>query len=75
MNNFEHYFKRLPTGLTHVDVYWVLRLFRVNDPCIQHAIKKLLVPGKRGVKSEHKDVEEAIASLQRFLQMEKEDVF
>ena len=28
-----------------VDVYRVLSLFQVNDPCIQHAIKKLLCAG------------------------------
>jgi hypothetical protein len=29
--------------LTHIDVYRVLKLYNVTDPCLQHAVKKLLV--------------------------------
>lgn len=69
-----HYFKSV-AGLTHVDVYRVLHLFNVTDPCIQHAVKKLLVAGGRGAgKSIEKDVKEAIDSLVRWQEMRDEDV-
>ncbi len=41
---YPHYFKSV-SHLETVDVYRVLSLFQVNDPCIQHAIKKLLCAG------------------------------
>lgn len=68
----DHYFKDVQT-LKHIDVYRVLVLFGVTNPCIQHAIKKLLCAGNRGVKDELKDVQEAIASLLRYLEMQTED--
>ena len=34
-----HYFKPVH-NLTHIDVYRVLELFEVTDPCVQHAVKK-----------------------------------
>ena len=67
-----HYFKDVQT-LKHIDVYRVLVLFGVTNPCLQHAIKKLLCAGNRGVKDELKDVQEAIASLLRYLEMQTED--
>ena len=68
----DHYFKDVQT-LKSVDVYRVLVLFGVTNPCIQHAVKKLLCAGNRGVKDELKDVQEAIASLLRYLEMQTED--
>ena len=35
----EHYFKDV-THLKTIDVYRVLDLFDVSNPCVQHAIKK-----------------------------------
>lgn len=71
-----HYFKNVE-ALTHVDVYRVLRLFNVTDPCIAHAVKKLLVAGARGdkavVSTLDRDVKEAIDSLQRWQEMRAED--
>lgn len=69
---FPHYFKDV-SNLATVDVYRVLLLFGVTDPCLQHAIKKLLVAGGRGAKSADKDVGEAIATLQRWVEMREED--
>lgn len=40
-NNYPHYHKDV-AHLKNIDVYRVLTLFKVNEPCIQHAIKKLL---------------------------------
>lgn len=62
------------SNLQTVDVYRVLALFNVTDPCIQHAVKKLLVAGGRGAgKDIGKDVQEAIDSLERFKEMRVED--
>ncbi len=65
-----HYFKEVPT--TEIDVYAVLRAFEVTHPCLQHALKKLLVAGKRGSKSFQQDVQEAIDTLERGLEMERQ---
>jgi len=67
-----HYFKDV-SNLNFIDVYRVLLLFGVTDPCLQHATKKLLCAGNRGVKDELKDVQEAIASLTRYLEIKTED--
>ena len=54
-------------NIIDVDVYSILEAFDVNNSAIQHAVKKLLAPGKRGHKSEVQDVKEAIESLNRAL--------
>ena len=69
---YNHYFKNV-AHLESLDVYRVLQLFGVTDPCLQHAIKKLLCAGLRGVKDQDKDIQEAIDSLQRALEMRHED--
>jgi len=71
-NKYPHYFKSV-SHLETVDVYRVLTLFNVNDPCIQHAIKKLLCAGDRGDKSMIKDITEARDTLNRHLEMLQED--
>ena len=68
----DHYFKDV-SSLKHIDVYRVLDLFGVSNPCVQHAVKKLLCSGQRGVKDERRDVEEAVSSLVRYLEMQTED--
>lgn len=68
----DHYFKDV-SNFQRVDVYRVLRLFEVTDPCIQHAVKKLLVAGGRGSKDVDKDIQEAMDSLLRWREMRKED--
>lgn len=68
-----HYYKDV-RHLETIDVYRVLTLFNVTDPCIQHAVKKLLVAGGRGAgKDIGRDVQEAIDSLERFKEMRVED--
>lgn len=68
-----HYFKDVQ-HLDTVDVYRILKLFNVTDPCLQHAIKKLLVAGGRGAgKSIERDLREAGDSINRALQMIAED--
>ena len=56
-----------------LDIYRILKLYEVSDPCLQHAIKKLLCAGKRGVKNQTQDINEAIQSLKRLLEMQGED--
>lgn len=69
-----HYHKDV-RHLETIDVYRVLALFNVTDPCIQHAVKKLLVAGGRGAgKDINKDIQEAIDSLHRWQEMQTEDV-
>lgn len=68
------YNKLIPAKATFIDVYRVLQMFEVTDPCLQHAIKKLLQPGKRGVKDLDLDINEAMQSLQRYFDMREEEV-
>lgn len=57
-----------------LDIYRICHLYEVGDPGIQHAIKKLLCAGKRnGGKSLEQDYREAIASIQRAIEMIHED--
>jgi hypothetical protein len=72
MNEYKHYQKSVE-HLKWIDVYRVLVLFGVTNPCVQHAIKKLLCAGQRGAKDERKDIEEAVSSLVRCLEMQTED--
>jgi len=70
---YPHYYKDVTT-LKEVDVYRVLKLFNVTDPCIQHSIKKLLVAGGRGGgKDISKDIQEAIDTLERWKEIQAED--
>ena len=68
-----HYHKDV-SRLQMIDVYRVLALYAVTDPCIQHAVKKLLVAGGRGAgKDISQDIQEAIDSLERWKDMREED--
>lgn len=53
-----HYFKDV-SNLDKIDVYQVLRLFNVTDPCLQHIVKKALCAGQRG----HKDFETDLKNI------------
>lgn len=68
----KHYFKNV-AHLTHIDVYRVLALYNVTDQAVAHAVKKLLVAGGRGVKDTTRDIQEAIDTLVRRLEMARED--
>jgi hypothetical protein len=67
-----HYFKDV-SKYDFIDVYRVIDLYKITDPCIQHAIKKLLVPGDRGLKNIEKDIQDAIDSLVRWQVMRAEE--
>lgn len=69
---YKHYFKDV-SHLEQIDIYRVLDLWEVHHPCLQHAAKKILVAGNRGHKDISKDIQEAIDSLTRWKEMQKED--
>lgn len=64
------YSKEIKAGVC-VDVYDVLKAFNVKCPAMQHAIKKMLCSGQRGVKSVEQDKLEAIASIERSIELDK----
>jgi hypothetical protein len=66
-----HYFRDCP--YPQIDIYRVLQLFGVTDPCLQHAAKKILVAGGRGGKDIGRDVQEAIDTLARWQEMRREE--
>ena len=53
-----------------VDVYDILTAYGITNPADAHAIKKMLCPGKRGAKDGIQDRREAIASLERAIELE-----
>lgn len=67
-----HYYKDV-RHLDTIDMYRVLQLFGVTDPCLQHAAKKVMFAGTRGAKDMNKDVQEAIDSLTRWIDMRAEE--
>jgi hypothetical protein len=67
-----HYFKNVE-NLSTIDVYRVIELFGITDPCIAHALKKLAVTGGRGSKSIEQDVQDVIDTLIRWKEMRLED--
>lgn len=56
-----------------LDIYRILNLYNVTDPCLQHCIKKILCAGQRGSKNFTTDISEAIFALQRCLEMQQEN--
>lgn len=74
-SKYPKYYKPVKEGTTDLDVYGVCQLFPVNDDtgCINHARKKLLVPGTRtGGKSFRDDIKEARDTLTRWLELNPE---
>lgn len=72
MTKHSHYHKDV-SRLSSIDIYRVLDLFAVTDPCVQHAVKKLLCAGVRGSKTMSIDIQEAIDTLERWKAMRDED--
>jgi hypothetical protein len=64
LNNYQR-----PCKGVYIDVYDVLVAFKVTNPASQHAIKKILASGQRGVKDFEQDLLEAIASLNRAIEL------
>lgn len=55
-----------------IDPYVILGVYKITNPAQQHAIKKLLRAGQSH-KSFEQDINEVIASLQRLLQIHKDE--
>ena len=69
MSRYVRTFHSIDGQAFRVDVYSVLAAFRVTCPARQHAIKKLLMPGQRGAKGEIQDLDEALVSVSRAIDM------
>jgi hypothetical protein len=54
-----------------VDVYCVLKAFKVVDGPIAHAVKKLLCAGQRGKGDKLKDLKETLVAVQRAIDQEE----
>ena len=59
--NHDHYFKDV-SNLKHIDVYRVLILFGVTDPCLQHAIKNYYALAIAAQKTKHKTYKKLLAA-------------
>lgn len=64
-----HYFREWKGE--KLDFYFIMTLFGITDPCLMHAMKKLMFAGVRGAKGEEKDLNEAIDSIRRRLELMK----
>jgi len=64
-------YKRTIKGI-EIDVYDILKCYNITNPALQHAIKKLLMPGDRGHKNIEQDLKEAKESIDRAIELEKE---
>ncbi|HBP27928.1 MAG TPA: hypothetical protein DD666_00750 [Advenella kashmirensis] len=74
MSETKHsHYKKDVSGLNMIDIYRVLSLFEVESHAVGHAIKKLMMAGKRGAKTYEQDIREVVDSLNRELQMIAED--
>lgn len=67
-----HYYKDV-SHLKTIDVYQVLYLFGVTDPCLQHLIKKALCAGNRGHKDYNKDLKDIYDTAKRMLEILEEN--
>ena len=69
-----HYHKDVGHLLT-MDVYRLCERFEINDPsgATQHAIKKLVCAGQRGSKGLLQDLQEAVDTINRRIEMIYED--
>jgi len=67
----QHY-KKDVKHLDYIDVYRIIDLYELHDPCFQHALKKILVPGARGHKDLTKDINDIIDTMRRKLEMMSE---
>lgn len=68
-----HYFIDV-RGLDYIDPYMIGYLYGIDDPsgASQHALKKLLVSGKRGHKDELTDLTNVVDTTNRLIEMKHE---
>lgn len=53
-----------------VDVYDILKAWDVQNPALQHLIKKALQPGARGHKTLENDLRDILVSAERAMELE-----
>ena len=63
-----HYFKDV-SSLNEIDVYMVLKLFNVTDPCLQHIAKKALCAGRRRHKNFNRDLRDILDTAKRAVEI------
>lgn len=74
----KYHMENLCKGVDEVDYYRVMDIFRIGrtrqigDSAVEHAIKKLLIPGERGAKGRIQDLEEAVRSIKEAIKMVEE---
>ena len=54
-----------------VDFYDIADAYKITNSADQHAVKKMLMPGMRGVKTANEDRQEAIKSIKRAIQLDR----
>ena len=71
MSEFKHsHYHKDVSRYDTIDIYVICDLYvDDNSGCIQHAVKKLLCGGKRGAKDEVKDLQEAMDTIQRKIEI------
>ena len=74
MSKYQKQFISMDGKVFRADVYRVLRAFRVTCPAVQHAVKKLLMPGQRGSKDQLQDLEEALLSVSEAIAMARAEL-
>ena len=67
------HYKKDVRHLDYIDVYRIIDLYELHDPCFQHALKKILVPGARGHKDLTKDINDIIDTMKLKLEMVAEN--
>lgn len=70
-NEFGHYYRDV-SHLKKIDIYRFCELFGITGP-LEHALKKIACAGQRGAKDFNKDLNEAIKSINRAIEMREED--
>ena len=66
------YLREIKPGV-FVDIYDTLEAFNVKSHALAHAAKKILNPGIRGSKGYEQDLNEAIDSIKRELEIYREN--
>ena len=72
----KHYHKDV-SGRQTIDIYGVCEVFEVDDVSgrLHHAIKKILMAGKRGSKGYRQDIQEAVDTLnEKLLALAQKDL-
>jgi hypothetical protein len=69
VSKYEKEFISMDGKVFSADVYSVLEAFDVTCSARGHAVKKLLMPGQRGAKGELQDLDEALVSVSRAIDM------